>query len=317
MQTGVAVILFNRPDLTEQVFRAVAAARPRRLFLIADGPRPDHAEDSARCARARAVVEQVDWECDVRRNYSDVNLGCGLRPATGISWVFEHVDAAIILEDDCVPHPTFFPYCEELLERFRDDPRVMLIAGHNPYTFAPSVSRAHSYRFSRMVDTWGWATWARAWMHHDMGVERWPERRRQMLLQEVSDHPCFLAELTAALDAASAKNGNVDYWDYQWAFALWAQAGLAVAPTVNLVSNRGFRDDATHTRDPDDRYANSTVSPMECPLRHPPFTVCDVEADRYAMEQHYARTRPTTHRRLRNFARKARALYDAARSGSC
>ena len=121
MQVPVAFMIFNRPDVTEQVFREIAKARPPKLFVIADGPRPEQPGEAQKCAATRAVVERVDWDCEVVKNYSDVNLGCGLRVATGVSWVFQQADRAIFLEDDCLPHPTFFRFCEELLERYHDD----------------------------------------------------------------------------------------------------------------------------------------------------------------------------------------------------
>src|SRR5262245_26909140 len=131
MRTPVAFIVFNRPDLTERVFAEIARARPPKLLVVADGPRPDVAGEAEKCVATRAIIDRVDWQCDVLTNYSDRNLGCGRRPSSGLRWVFEQVEEAIILEDDCLPHPTFFQFCEELLERYRDDKRVMHISGNN------------------------------------------------------------------------------------------------------------------------------------------------------------------------------------------
>ena len=131
MRTPVVFIIFSRPDLTARVFAEIARARPEKLLVIADGPRPDREGEDAKCAATRAIIERVDWPCEILKNYSNVNLGCGHRPATGLRWVFEQVEEAIILEDDCVPHPTFFRFCEELLEHYRDDERVMHISGDN------------------------------------------------------------------------------------------------------------------------------------------------------------------------------------------
>src|SRR5262249_54066021 len=131
MDTAVAVIVFNRPEVTARVVNEIARAQPSRLFVIADGPRDDRPGEAEKCAATREVIERVDWSCEVLKNYSDVNLGVGFRPATGIRWVFEHVDRALIFEDDCVPNQTFFRYCDELLEKYRDDERVMHISGDN------------------------------------------------------------------------------------------------------------------------------------------------------------------------------------------
>ena len=127
----VALFVFNRPDLTAQVFDVVRAAKPPVLFVSADGPRPDRPDDERLCRETREIVQSVDWPCEVHWNLRDQNLGCGPAMSQGISWVFEHVDRAIILEDDCIPDPTFFPFCDELLERYQDDSRVLQIAGSN------------------------------------------------------------------------------------------------------------------------------------------------------------------------------------------
>ncbi len=182
MRTAVALIIFNRPDTTARVFREIATARPPKLFVSADGPRTGHPEDAERCDAARAVVDRVDWDCDVLRNYLEVNLGCGRRPATGISWILEHVDEAIILEDDCVPDPTFFRFCEELLERFREDRRVMHIAGNN-FQFGRKRG-PFSYFFSSHNISHGWASCRRAWQHFDMGAKLWSALRTPVLTFE-------------------------------------------------------------------------------------------------------------------------------------
>ena len=160
MDAPVAFIIFNRADTAARVFAEISKAKPSKLFVIADGPRPARPGEAEKCAAVRAMIDKVDWECEVLKNYSDVNLGCGARVASGISWVFEHVDRAIILEDDCVPHRSFFRFCGELLEEFLVDERVMMINGHNP--FFQVQNRSYSYTFSRLGIAWGWATWAQS-----------------------------------------------------------------------------------------------------------------------------------------------------------
>ena len=160
MNSPVALIIFNRADTTEKVFAEIAKARPEKLFLIADGPRSNRPDDIGKCKAARAVIDRVDWDCKVYKNYSDTNMGCGLRPATGISWVFEYVDEAIILEDDCVPSQSFFRYCSELLNKYRDDERMMTISGMK--TDYGQKQRPYSYSFRLTPQTCGgWATWRR------------------------------------------------------------------------------------------------------------------------------------------------------------
>ncbi len=277
LQTPVCLIIFNRPDTTARVFAEIAKARPSKLFVVADGPRSDRPGEAERCAEARAIVDRVDWDCEVRKNYSAVNLGCGGRPATGIAWLFEQVEEAIILEDDCVPHPTFFPFCEELLERYRRDERVMCISGSN--LDSGLVVRQFSYRFSRLNLCWGWASWRRAWQHFDMTLRLWPSLRDTSWLLDVLEDQRAVECYRKVFDQAYTREGEVDYWDYQWTLACWAQHGLSILPSTTLISNVGFGQDATHTKSMNDTRAYLPTQEMAFPLRHPPYLIRDRAAD--------------------------------------
>lgn len=277
MQTPVALIIFNRPQTTERVLAAIAKVKPSRLFVIADGPRPDRADDVEKCAAARKVIERVDWDCDVKTNFAEKNLGCGLRPSSGISWVFEHVDRTIILEDDCVPHPSFFRYCDELLERYADDERVMMISGNN---FLPDGGgMKHSYTFFRSLNLWGWATWRRAWQRYDFHMDGWPAARNSTWFADLFDSPRVLRYWREVYDQFYVHADRNDVWDFQFAFAVMAARGLGIAPCCNLVSNIGFGDDATHTFGESD-LANRPACEMPFPLRHPPRVEHDPDYDR-------------------------------------
>ena len=286
MDTAVALIIFNRPHTTERVLMEIAKVKPAKLFVIADGPRPGRPGEAERCVAARAIIERVDWECEVLRNYSDVNLGCGRRPATGISWVFEQVEEAIILEDDCVPDPCFFRFCEELLVKYRDDERVMMISGNN---FLSEARRtAYSYFFYRNIGLWGWATWRRAWQHHDIEIKLWPRLCDSPWLLDILGDARAAEHWRRIFDRAYARRGNVDYWDYQWTFACWAQNGLAISPSSNLVSNIGFGEDSTHMTSTGNKLANIPTTRMSFPLQHPPYIVRDREADQLIFEVAFA-----------------------------
>ena len=287
VNTPVALIIFNRPDTTEKAFDEIAKARPPKLFVIADGPRADNPEDIKKCAAVREIIERVNWECEVFKNYSDVNLGCGKRPATGISWVFEHVEEAIILEDDCVPHPTFFRFCEELLERFCDDERVMMIGGG---TLQFGLNRAlYSYYFSCIPSCWlGWATWRRAWQQYDMEMKLWPLVRGTTWLSDVLGDPRLVEQWRNIFDKAYAGAGKVDYWDYQWNFTCFVQNSLIVLPYTNLASNIGFHEDATHSRSINNIRANLPTTEMLFPLKHPPYMVRNKEADQLRLQIYQA-----------------------------
>jgi hypothetical protein len=311
LNTPVAFIIFNRPDKTQRVLRAIAEARPRRLFVIADGPREGQPADVEKCAAARALIEQVDWDCEVVKNYSDVNLGCGRRPATGISWVFDHAEEAIILEDDCLPHPTFFRFCSELLNKYRDDERVMMVGG---FTFFPQDG-PYSYYFSGIpACVGGWATWRRAWQHWEARVTRWPELRNTSWLLDTLGHAGAAKSYRSIFDRAHADGDNADYWDYQWMYACWLRKGLTILPSkVNLISNIGFDREATHTTTGTDRRANLPTQAMEFPLRHPSSVVRDRTTDHIRLETFHTHPHSSAGSRwsLRRIARRIQASLRA------
>ena len=278
-RTPIVLFVFNRPTLAAQVFEAIRKARPERLFLIADGPR--HAGDEPKCDASRALAKQVDWECEVLTNFAEKNMGCGHRLASGLDWVFANAAEAIILEDDCVPAETFFPYCEKLLAHYRDDPRVMHISGSS---FLPSGVRSkHSYYFSKYASCVGWAGWRRAWKHYSFEIPSWAEFKR-VRLNTVCPDPIEAAHWVRRLDAI-ARGGRDDVWDYQWSFALWEQGGFAVTPTVNLIAYIGVGEDATHSRKVP-RWHNRPVGSIH-ELVHPLAVAHDAELDRITFDEFY------------------------------
>ena len=276
LNTPVAFLIFNRPDVTRRVFEAIAAARPKRLLVVADGPRND--EEAKRCNETRAIIESVNWDCEVQTNYADVNLGCKRRVSSGLDWVFENCEEAIIVEDDCLPHESFFPFCEELLARYRDDERVGMICGSN-FQRGVEIS-ADSYFFALNVTAWGWASWRRVWRNYDVEMKRWPELRETNWLSELLINPVAVKYWSEAFD--STYQGENNTWDYQFFFSWWAQNQLAAIPQKNLVSNIGFGDVSTHTRDTLPTLANLPVKPLPFPLKHPADVVLDTAADKRA-----------------------------------
>src|ERR1041384_4077758 len=189
LRTAVAILIFNRPDKAERVFRAIAEARPSKLLIIADGPRSDRPDEAERCHLTRQVVAEVNWDCEVSRNYSSINLGMNGRTVSGLNWVFGLVDEAIFLEDDCLPDSSFFRFCDELLEKYRNDERVMMISGDN-YMRGRRVT-PHSYFFSHYTGTWGWATWRRAWQYLDIDMDLWPGLRQGVLLETILESKTY------------------------------------------------------------------------------------------------------------------------------
>jgi hypothetical protein len=274
LTTPVALLVFNRPDTTARVFESIRAARPPRLLVVADGPRAGRAGEEELCRRTRAVVERVDWPCEVATSYSDVNLGCRVRISSGLDWVFQEVEEAIVLEDDCLPEPSFYRYCEELLARYRADERIMVVSGTS-YQFGVR-NGPYSYYFSRYPHVWGWASWRRAWRLYDVEMRLWPAFRDEGWLEQLHDRRLVRGFWRRMLDETHA--GANATWDYQLAFACQAHHGLSITPGVNLVRNIGFGPQATRTRRKN-RFAEMPTEPMAFPLLHPPHMVRHREAD--------------------------------------
>ncbi|GIV76369.1 MAG: hemolytic protein HlpA [Litorilinea sp.] len=281
MQTPVIFLIFNRPDTTAQVFAEIAKARPRRLLVVADGPRPHRPDDVEKCAAARAIIDQVDWDCEVMTNFAETNMGLKDRVASGLTWGFEQVEEAIVLEDDCVPHPTFFRFCEELLAKYRHDSRVMTISGNN-FQFGRRRT-SYSYYFSRYNHCWGWASWRRAWQYYDHEMRLWPEIRDGNWLYDILQDRSAVRYWRRIFQRTY--DNEINSWAYRWTFACWVQSGLTVLPAVNLVSNVGFDQEATHTRGRS-RVAYLPTEPLNWPLMHPPFVIQDIEADRSTHQLH-------------------------------
>ncbi len=283
LHTPVVLLMFRRPDTTARVFAEIARAQPPKLLVVADGPRPDRPDEAEQCAATRAIIEQVDWPCEVLTNYAETNMGLRRRVSSGITWAFEQVDEAIILEDDCVPHPTFFRFCQELLERYRDDERVMHISGDN---FQYGHRRtSYSYYFSYYPHCWGWATWRRAWQHYDDAMHHWPEVREGGWLSDVlhdTDAVHYWSHIFQ-----STYDGQIDSWAYRWNFSCWLQHGLSILPHTNLVSNIGYGDAATHTVGGDARWSTLSAEGLDFPLAHPPFLIRDSRSDTVSHRVHF------------------------------
>ncbi|MGB3297848.1 MAG: glycosyltransferase family 2 protein, partial [Phormidesmis sp.] len=243
MPAPIVFIIFNRPDTTRRVLDRLRALKPAKLFVIADGPRRDRPLEAEKCAKTRAVIDSIDWDCEVLKNYSDTNLGCKNRVVSGLNWVFEQVNEAIIIEDDCLPHLDFFTFCDELLAHYRNDERIMSIGGTN--RFGKWKDDKQSYHFSYHGSIWGWATWKRAWQHYDPALRLWQDSEIKQRTRDVLADPMQYRFREKVFDMAYAEQTHG--WSYAWRFAMLIQSGLSILPSVNLVSNIGFGEAATST----------------------------------------------------------------------
>lgn len=295
LETPVALIFFTRPDTFEQVFSKVREARPKKLFLIQDGPRENRPDDIEKIMECRKIAENIDWECEVFKNYSDTNLGCGERPASGITWVFENVDRAIILEDDCVPCETFFDYCEELLERYKDDERIAYISGLNH--FAQWDCGDNSYFFTKTGAIWGWATWKRAWSRYDYYVNSIKDDYVKKILPAQVGNKLAAEQRMKNWETVNAlmnEKPKLSFWDAQWGIVKFLQNQLVIVPKYNQISNIGFGADSTHAQNINERKTKKRVSffyiptkKLELPIKHPDFCCCDYNYDNMVNKNTY------------------------------
>jgi hypothetical protein len=275
----VGFVIYNRPDLTKKVFSAIAVAKPQTLFLIADGPRDR--EDHELCLQTRRILEDIDWKCDVYKNFASENMGCGVRESSGFDWVFSQVDRAIFLEDDTLPGPAFFSFCEHLLDKYADDERVMHITGNN---FQKKPVSEGSYYFSRYMHAWGWASWRRAWQHYDFFMKDWPKFKEKSGMNNITPDSVEQKYWTKIFDLMHQDPRIIDTWDYQWLFACWKNNGLIATPNQNLVTNIGFgRADAVHTTGI--RFGANIPISKDLALTDPDFLVPCREADKFVFDK--------------------------------
>lgn len=283
MKTAVLLVTFNRPELTKAVLDLLRQVRPQRLYFASDGPRQSHPEDVAKVTETRALVEQIDWPCIVKVNLQNTNLGCRWAVTTALDWFFENEPEGIVLEDDVIPDPSFFPYCEQLIERYRDEPRIMAITACNFQP--PDRTYDASYYFSCFNHVWGWASWRRAWELNDPELSSFPSNDLKIRIEALSQVNTFHSYWIRAFQ--DVKLGKIDTWDYVWTMSCWAKGGLTCTPSTNLVQNIGFGADATHTTSTSSEHATLKRNALIFPLVHPKKIERGACCDEYVVKHHY------------------------------
>ena len=273
LATPVLFLVFRRPDRTRRVFEEIRRAKPARLFVAADGPRESRPEEAELCRQTREVI-RPDWPCDLHTLFRDTNLGNRANISSAVTWFFENAEEGIVLEDDCLPHPDFFSFSSALLERYRDDRRIMHISGDN-FQFGRRRGEA-SYYFSRYAHCWGWATWRRAWSFYDLEMSSFPRFAADRKIDGLVPNRRARRYFTTVFRDAHA--GRHKTWDYAWAYSVLSRGGLCAVPNANLITNIGFDEEATHTFDPQSEYANIPLESLGR-LVHPAAVLPDKEAD--------------------------------------
>ena len=294
-KSPVLFLVFNRPDVTARVFRAIRQARPARLYVAADGTRPERQGEAQKVAKVREIATQVDWDCKVITLFRERNLGCGKAVSEAITWFFENEEMGVILEDDVLPNNSFFQFCDELLKRYRHDERIGLISGS--YSLPTQIEADNeSYFLARYGRIWGWASWRRAWQGYDINIDFWPKMK---LLQS---HRCFFEKTEHAdhyeriWDRIYA--GQVNTWDYQWDLKRLADLRFTIVSTTNLIENLGFAESGTHTvvESPQKRLL---AGAMVFPLVHPAPLMLDFRRDRETHNLRYSPFRYRLHMKVK------------------
>lgn len=296
LTTPVAFFIYKRPSATRQSFKKIKNAEPKTLFIIADGPK--NTDDKLVVEETRKIVSEIDWDCQVYTNMSDINLGCKERFFTGLEWVFSNCEEAIIIEDDIVVSPSFFKYAQELLGYYREDERVFSISGCN--IGFPSEKINKSYTFSRFMNMWGWATWRRVYENVDSEMKQWSAFRssdgfRKSMLKDRKNK--WNKYWTKKFDEVS--NGGIDTWDYQWIYSQLLNHGVSLVPCINMVSNIGYGEVATHTANNEKlERANLIAKEMNFPLTHPEKITINKRYEKFIIRKWCHVKIPTVYERM-------------------
>lgn len=281
----ILFIVFNRLETTKLVFQEIRKIRPNKLFIAADGSRPDKIGEREKCDEVRNfILENIDWDCEVQTLLRDNNIGCGRAVSSAIDWFFETVEMGIILEDDCIPDQSFFQYCEMLLRKYRYDTRITHINGTS---FVSDSRCGESYYFSKYFHVWGWATWRRSWKNYDFSMKSYPKFLEMHQIDNLFSDSNVRKHWISCFDGVYSR--KIDTWDYQWVYANFINNGLCIYPFTNMISNIGFGEDATHTKNENDKSSSRKTEQLG-EITHPTFFVHDSGLDFFIYAHHVGLT---------------------------
>jgi hypothetical protein len=283
LKTAVLFLVFNRLDTTKQVFEAIRQAQPPRLYIAADGARRIREGEKEKVEAVRNyILNNIDWECEVKTLFREENLGCKIAVSSAITWFFSNEEMGIILEDDCLPTQSFFWFCEELLERYKNSEEIYLVSGDGRATSKIDIN--HDYSFVKYSLIWGWASWKRAWKQYDVTISDWDKQKNNMI-KNLSQNKDTRRHWQHALQ--NVHDGKIDTWDYQFAYLLFKNHGVCIVPKINFISNVGFGDDATHTVDSNCKNANIPNFNIFFPLNHPDEIILNNQLNKYYDEHEF------------------------------
>lgn len=283
IDTPVLFIIFNRPDLTELVFERIKKYKPKRLYVAADGPRNETEKEL--CQEARNIItNNIDWDCELKTLFKENNSGCKDAVSAAVNWFFDNEEKGIILEDDCLPSDSFFGFCSQMLEKYSDDDRIGHITGSNFQL--GNIRGDGSYYFSNLTHVWGWAGWRRVWKDYDVDMKHFPEFKESGFINTCKSHEPHKEHWLNCFEETYL--GRINTWDYQYAFLNLIKERISIIPNSSLISNIGFREDATHTKE-DHPFSNLKTSNLDY-ISHPTNFVANIEADLFTQNIEYQST---------------------------
>lgn len=278
MKKAVLFLIFNRLDTTKRVFEKIKEAKPPRLYLASDGAREEKKGERETVEEVRSfVLKNINWDCRVETLFREKNLGCGKAVSSAINWFFNQERDGIILEDDCLPDKTFFTFCEELLDYYKNESSVMHISGDQ---FIPNFKSKDSYYFAKNMHCWGWASWSDRWRKYQFEASKFSDDLVKNISSDKNVQKYWL-EILRRL-----KKKEIDTWDYQWAFSIINNKGFCINPSVNLISNIGFGLESTHTGDSNNPFANMPTFEIK-KINHPKKIKLNQEAVDYIFQNHF------------------------------
>ncbi len=263
INTPVLLICFNRPNLTRKVFEQIRIVKPSKLYVAVDGPRNN--TEKVLVDDVKSIFKTIDWPCRIKKNFQKKNLGCKLGPIAAMKWFFKNEEMGIILEDDILASVSFFYYCDELLNKYKNTTEIGTISGNN---FTDLSNTKYSYLFTKYSQTWGWATWRRVWEKYDLSLSDWPYKKKERWLKSILDNT--LARLYWKIIFNAVYKGEIESaWDYQWTYMSWKNGLLTIIPRRNLATNIGIGvAGATHTK-MKGKLFDFPKFEMEFPMKHP------------------------------------------------
>lgn len=274
LKTSVVYICFNRPSITKKTFEKIRSQKPKKLFLIMDGPRLGNKKDLKNCKQVKKIICKIDWKCKVYKNFSINNLGLKKRVISGLNWVFEKVDKAIILEDDCYPSNDFFYFCETLLNFYEKNKRISIITGNN---FQTKPINSDSYYFSKYSHIWGWATWKRTWKlfnDNDKNIEKFLKSKKFQKISKIRAEQNYWKNMFDQI-----KNGSLKSWAYYFLLNIWEKGGLTVTPNFNLIENLGISSNSSSNKIDSNLKISITKTKLNVSLAHPKSIMVNENAD--------------------------------------